>query len=526
LKKLKLNILSKLVITACIGLFAINSSFAREREVVSIPQTEAEFEALMPVSGKVETFFGDFDLEYSTLTKESGDKLYKIIDHQRASQLYLWGLPIVAMEGFEQNSFRNFKNYHYNAFIQIETFNERRGYLTANETTNYVIANINTRKSAVIVKLPPGAIVGMIVDMWEQSPTDIGIYGPESGKGATFVIVGPNTPQEMIPEPQGVFDDFRIVNIDTDRGGILMRVLGTKKEVDATWAKLKVYSYGEEPGVTVLDGEDKFAPTYQPRGIAYWEMLHTAIQNEPVQERDRFFMYWLKTLGIEKGKPFNPNEYQKGVLLDGAKLGELMAKNLVFNERLEGVLRQNDWRYVLGGAWGQGIKGNQSQKYYDIFDPRARYTYEAQMTSPAMTIPRAGTSQGYLGKFEDENNEPLKGDQMYVIKVSGPIPAKLFWSFTVYDNQTRVLLDNSATGGDVTVDSTDPKVKFNKDGSFYILLGPGAAPKGWESNYIRTLPKRGWFTYLRAYGAEKAFFDDSYKLPTVTKVKSFDAYIK
>ena len=117
-------------------------------------------------------------------------------------------------------------------------------------------------------------------------------------------------------------------------------------------------------------------------------MLHAAINNDVVQERDRLFMYWLKSLGIEKGKPFNPTKYQKKVLLDGAKMGELMAKNLVFRERLDGVMRQNNWRYVLGGPWGDGIKATQRMKNYDIFDPRARYTYEAISTSPAMTIPR------------------------------------------------------------------------------------------------------------------------------------------
>ena len=100
--------------------------------------------------------------------------------------------------------------------------------------------------------------------------------------------------------------------------------------------------------------KDKFLPTYQPRGLAYWEMLHTAINDEVVGERDRFFMYWLKTLGIEKGKPFKPTERQKRILIDGARQGELMAKTLVFNERMNGVLRQNNWRMILGGEWGDG----------------------------------------------------------------------------------------------------------------------------------------------------------------------------
>ena len=47
------------------------------------------------------------------------------------------------------------------------------------------------------------------------------------------------------------------------------------------------------------------------------------------------------------------------------------------------------------------------------------------------------------------------------------------------------------------MDNTDPKTRVNKDGSIYILLGPDAPPKGWEANYVQTLPGRGWFAYFR-----------------------------
>ncbi len=69
-------------------------------------------------------------------------------------------------------------------------------------------------------------------------------------------------------------------------------------------------------------------------------------------------------------------------------------------------------------------------------------------------------------------------------------------------------------------------LRENADGSYYMLLGPGDPPKGWEANYVRTLPGRGWFPYMRAYGAGKEFFDDTYKLPTINKVENFDKYVK
>jgi len=261
--------------------------------------------------------------------------------------------------------------------------------------------------------------------------------------------------------------------------------------------------------------------------MAYWELLNQAINHEVVQERDRLLMYWLRTLGIEKGKAFNPTERQIKILEDGAKVGELMAKALVYNERLEGVLRQNNWRMILGGDWGDGIKYTQRMKYYDLFDPRARYCYEAITTSPSMTVPKPGKAQSYIGKFEDEEVNRLKGGENYVIHINGPVPAELFWAVVIYDPDTRCRIANraGAAGGKATMGSKTPGLRANEDGSYDMLLGPDAAPEGWEANHVQTLPGRGWFPYMRAYGAQEAFFNDEYKFPTINKVKDFSKVV-
>jgi hypothetical protein len=396
--------------------------------------------------------------------------------------------------------------------------------LTANETTDYFWGFSNTEKAAVIIEMPKGLTVGMLVDFWQQGFTDIGIFGPNAGNGGTHVIVGPNTPADMVPEPS----DGQLVHYcSTNQMFYLMRMLGTPEEVKKLSSQIRIYNYGQESTIKIKSGEDKFAAVYQPRGMAYWELLHQAINHEVVQERDRLFMYWLRSLGIEKGKAFNPTERQIKILEDGAKVGELMAKALVYNERLGGVLRQNNWRMILGGDWGDGIKYTQRMKYYDLFDPRARYCYEAITTSPSMTVPKPGKAQAYIGKFEDEEVKRLKGGENYVIHINGPVPAELFWSVVIYDTDTRCLIDNraGAAGGKATMGSKTPGLRTNEDGSYDMLLGPDAAPEGWEANHVQTLSGRGWFPYMRAYGAQEAFFNDEYKFPTVNKVKDFSKVV-
>lgn len=509
-----------LALTCALALPGAGPAFAQTFPL----QSEEEFQQLMPPTGTVETFFGDFQLDHSFPAPGEADRLYDILDHQRATQLYLWGLPLVAMTRWHQGYVEALENYDYHTIVHASTYNERRGILTPNESTEYFWGFANTREAPAILEVPKGVTVGMIADMWEQGPSDIGLFGPNAGEGGVHVIVGPNTPKDTIPYPA---DNQRIVEVETDQAFVLARLLGTPEEVKELSAKLKFYSFGEEPGVKIVSGEDKYVPNYQPRGMAFWELLHLAINKETVRDQDRFFMGWLKTLGIEKGKPFEPTDRQKKILLDGAKTGELMAKSFVYDERIEGVLRQNSWRMVLGGPWGEGIKFTQRMPHYDTFDARARYTYEACVTSPAMTVPFADKAQAYIAKFRDDDKKRLKGGNNYVIRIEKDPPAKLFWSIVVYDADTRTILDNREVteGGKATVGSRTEGLRTNDDGTITMMVGPDAPPAGWEANYVRTMPGRGWFPYLRGFGAEPSFFNDEYKLPTVTEVENFDEFV-
>jgi hypothetical protein len=231
------------------------------------------------------------------------------MDHQRATQLYLWGLPIVGMTRWHLGYVANYPDYDYNKIVAVKTFNERRGMLTANETTDYFWGFGNTRKSAVILEIPPGVAVGMINDMWEQSPGDYGVFGPNDGKGDLVAVVGPNTPADMVPERN---DDLRIMEIGTDQTLLALPVGRNTRRSQYVHQKAEdLQLRGRTETGRHRPGKDKFTAEYQPRGLAYWEMLHTAVNREVVQDRDRFFMYWLRQLGIEKGKPFNPTERQK-----------------------------------------------------------------------------------------------------------------------------------------------------------------------------------------------------------------------
>ena len=271
-------------------------------------------------------------------------------------------------------------------------------------------------------------------------------------------------------------------------------------------------------------GGDKPLQGYPPRGMAYWEVLHGILQEEDVLERDRFFMYWAHTLGIERGKPFKPTDAQKKALMAGEVSGEAVGKTLVFNERLEGVLRKDGWRYILSGKLPDAFEHTQRVRDFDMLDPRSRFTYEAITSSPRMGHPVVGKGQSYAGRFEDSKGNRLRGDQSYVMKFDPVPPVKLFWSVVFYDVESRTLIVNKTRNATIGSRATK-NLQKNKDGSVYVFAGP-KPPKGWESNWVETIPGRGWFPYVRLYApGEKWFDEDAFTLPQIEKV-DFAKYAK
>lgn len=104
---------------------------------------------------------------------------------------------------------------------------------------------------------------------------------------------------------------------------------------------------------------------------------------------------------------------------------------------------------------------------------------------------------------------------MYHLRVPPKAPAKLFWSITIYDIDSRCLIQNKTQVADR---SSGQDLVTNADGSVDLYFGP-AAPKGFEKNWVETVPGKAWFTYFRLYGPMQAYFDKSWPLHAIELVK-------
>ncbi len=220
----------------------------------------------------------------------------------------------------------------------------------------------------------------------------------------------------------------------------------------------------------------------------------------------------LKPLGIEKGKLFQPDERQRKILTEAAFVGEAMAKANSFDKRFKGA------RYRPGAHWDYVIMPDPAQDLadYSQLDERAAYTYEAVALSKAMVSKTPGAGQAYLGSYRDKAGHAFDGANSYRLHVPANPPAKQFWSVTLYDVDTRTIIQNKEQIADRS--SRQPDLVKNADGSVDLHFGP-AAPKGFEKNWIPTVPGKAWFAYFRLYAPLEAYFDKTWPLPDIEKAK-------
>jgi len=445
------------------------------------------------------SFTHDFANGYPT--EETVEKLFDAMDFQRATQAYLWAIPLV--------SFAQWQHEHEKVFearsgdiVYYPDYVSKLGLLTANATTPYALSFIRLDETGpIVVEMPEAEVRGAMHSMWQIAITPM----IEPGK---YVFHAPGTKAPQVP------DGYKVYESPTNSVFFGIRLMSKDEDVrrDAL-AKIEIYPLAKEgsPSDTkVIEAGDKHWEGWQPRGLAYFERLADIMGREPVDERDRFFHAMLKPLGIEKGKPFEPDARQKEILTEAALVGEAMAKANDFeNPRLKQSI------YKEGSHWEIATVSPPDQRWehYDALDGRAAWFYEAVTNDPAMQSKTPGKDQIYLAAYKDSDGNWLDGAKQYKLHVLPDAPAAEFWSTTVYDVSTRTLIDNEQRQADR---SSRMDLIKNDDGSFDIYYGP-TPPPGKEKNWIPTVPGRAWFTYFRFYSPTEAYFDRSWVLPDIEK---------
>jgi hypothetical protein len=533
---------SKIRLVILIIFFLGNLAHAQQTGMIPVSLTIAE---------KVVTSVGILDFKDGAPSKATTQTLYDNLDLLHAENVYLntfQGASTYAVGqglksiGADDNSFAIFS----------DLMSSKSLFLTANADVVYYVGMINLASGPMVLETPPMTL-STIDDMWFHWVIDAGVPGPDRGEGGKYLILPPGYDG---PLPEG---GYFIAHAKTMRvlylGRSFMVNNDPKPTVEIVKKTLKVYSYtaggmgtsiaelltgtvrmGRNPAIPetkFVEASGKSFNTIPPSDYSFYETLDNLVQEEPAGSLDPELMGQIAAIGIVKGKAFTPDPRMKKILTDAAAVGNATMRMLNMNPR-----ESEGYTYYPGSSWtnalfvgGYNFETPPPMVTRDGMKPfpstgartlNARSTFFGGYTgiTPAMCMRIPGVGSQYLLATKDADKNYFDGAKTYKVILPKGIPEHNFWSFIVYDNQTRSMLQTGQPFPKVgSLNYPRPAAIGNADGSTTIYFAPKLPLGVQDGNWIQTVPGKGYFVCLRLYNPLESFFDKSWKAGEIELVK-------
>jgi hypothetical protein len=498
------------------------------------------------------TGFGQLEFKDGVPTVETAARTFDLLTFSQALSAYnnsFRGASALAIvKGFEGIGARP-----GDVVIFSKLMDSRSLFLTANADTIYYLTGLDLSKGPMVIEQPSDA-VGTINDMWFSWIVDVGGPGPDRGLGGKYLIVGPDY-KGPLPEG-GYFIAHSKTSFALYAARAYMRNNDPAPAVENIKKTMKVYPYqpgsygtslaqvlegkvhiaGEPkiPDTKFIEGSGLAFNTIPPSDAGFFDLINENVQREPATSYDIELAGQLAAIGIVHGKPFAPDARMKKILSDAAAFGQATGRAL--NWRY--AMKHPDWAYYPGSQWGSMLweGGAFFETPPPVFeaglfkplpptgartlDSRTAFYYGYTLDSPGMIMRVPGIGSQYLMGFLDAEGNAFDGSRTYKVVLPPKIPAEAFWSLTLYDNQTRSMLQtpqNYPRAGSQSFPS--PAAQVSADGSTTIWFAPSQPRDVPRGNWIQTVPGKGWFTILRLYSPLPSFFDKSWRAGEIELVK-------
>ena len=465
-----------------------------------------------PPAAVVETrFAGRLEFSGGFPTEATVQALYDQLDFQRGCQVFLGHLMAAAMWGFRQGLQRDLGIAPND--LAIFHLDANGLVLTGNSETIYGVAFPDLNVDGPLVLELPAGMLGLLNDQWMRPLGDLGLAGPDHGEGGRYLLVGPGQNVDVAT------DDFvSVIHSRTYRMWLVLRAFmgpgGDPAPGEAALQQTRVYPLSQAddpPGANHHEVSGKPFDTIHPTDIRYFEDLAAIIDYEPYDAISADESAVLSQIGIEKGKPFTPDDRMHAILDEAAQVASFMAFSIANAPR-------DEYRRYPDRQWYQTIAGY--PEFLDdhdrpLTDLMVRMAWFGTGRTLAMLGHKPGVGSTYTWAYRDANGDWIDPTRTYRLHLPGPIPAKNFWSVVVYDLWTRSMLANGQKFPSLNTYSSG--VTTADDGSVDVYIGP-QPPPGQEHNWIRTLPDTGWFPMIRLYGPLETWIDKTWQPSDLTPI--------
>jgi hypothetical protein len=395
-----------------------------------------------------------------------------------------------------------------NKVFGVMDSNPRHVGFTYDSDSPYGPMQLDLSGGPFVIELPPGPLSVSSMDINQRWVADMGVPGPDAGRGGKHLIVPPDYRGD-IP------DGYHLWQSTSNRlmvGVRAMPVNGDVKLAMERVTRVRVHplhpgpDWSEPKWVNLTDTPQDTSPVRWENNITYWEVLNDVIQTEPAFLEYREFYGELAALGIVKGKAFTPDARMRRILEQAATtaIGQMRAQ--AFDDRRADRIVWADRKWEWIGLRPENADF-ETASYVDL-DAREVWFYQAVGASPTMFRRKTGHGLLYWLGLRDRQGEYLDGARSYTLIVPQPVPAELCWSVTVYDAETRSQIQTDQ--GRAALRSMFELRDQSGANAVELSFGPNP-PKAHAEQWIRTIPGRGWFVYFRVYGPEAAAFDGSWK---------------
>jgi len=468
--------------------------------------SQAELESIS-IPDKVETPIGTLEFFDGVPKDSTVNAIYDNLDRMRGVEVFLDNVGAVSMYSVRTGLADAGSKGANRIAIFEQLLDSQTLVVTANTSTLYAYTYTDlAHDGPTVIEIPPG-MLGFLDDAWQRFVGNMGVTGPDKGKGGKYLVVPPGYDGEI---PDGYF----LLKPPTNRNFMFLRGSiknGLKPAVENITSGLKVYPLKDaaNPETTeFVNMSNKAFNTVFPSDFSYFENLNEIIQEEPIDAISPEVRGAIASIGIVKGQPFAPDDRMKKLLTEAATLGNASARAITYHPRFAGVkIYPDDPNSVWSTAFANKNTSFEANGIMGL-DARVLYYFNAGGVTPAMAATRAGEGSDYALAVLDANKQAFDGSKTYKLHLPKDVPVNDFWAVTLYDTQTRSQLQTGQKFP--TIGSQTEGMTKNPDGSYDVYFAP-EAPEGKEGNWLQTVPGKSWFTILRMYGPLEPWINKTWR---------------